>query len=101
MFAGDVVIPSLSGANRDAALGAAMESFDHTRDPLPHLAFGHGLHRCVGAELARLELRLAFPALVRAFPHMELAVPADELRFRELSIVHGVEALPVRLAPGR
>ncbi|GAB2457974.1 cytochrome P450 family protein [Jatrophihabitans fulvus] len=95
LLAGDVVIPSLSAANREAALGG--DTFDHTRPPTPHLAFGHGAHRCVGAELARLELRTAYPALVRAFPRMRLAVGPDELRFRELSIVHGLAALPVTL----
>lgn len=95
LFAGDVVIPSLSGANRDPRLDAP--GFDHTRSPSPHLAFGYGLHRCVGAELARLELRLAYPALARAFPDLRLAVAPEQLRFRELSIVHGLDELPVRL----
>lgn len=99
MFAGDVVIPSLSGANRDARLAAGLESFDHTRAASPHLAFGYGLHRCVGAELARLELRLAYPALIRAFPQMQLAVAPHELKYRELSIVHGLSELPVLPGP--
>jgi len=98
IFAGDVVIPSLSGANRDARLGDELERVDITRPPMSHLAFGHGLHRCVGAELARIELRLAYPALVRRFPGMKLAVPADELRYRELSVVYGLTELPVVLS---
>jgi cytochrome P450 len=97
MFAGDVLIPSLSGANRDARVGTGLDTFDHTRPPTPHLAFGHGLHRCVGAELARLELRMAYPALVRAFPGMQLAADPAALPFRELSIVHGLASLPVTL----
>ncbi|GEL20430.1 cytochrome P450 [Pseudonocardia asaccharolytica] len=94
---GDVVLCSLSGANRDDALGAGMESFDPSRRPTSHLAFGHGIHRCVGAELARMELCTAFPALVRRFPAMRLAVPPEKLAFRKTSIVYGLEALPVLL----
>jgi cytochrome P450 len=94
---GDIVIVSLSGANRDAALGTDMERFDPTRTPFPHFAFGHGIHRCIGAELARMELRAAYPALVRRFPKMRLAITPEELSFRKLSIVYGVDALPVEL----
>jgi cytochrome P450 len=94
---GDGVVVSLSGANRDPALGPDLETVDPARPATPHIAFGHGFHRCVGAELARMELRAAYPALVRRFPEMRLAVPAAELDFRRLSIVYGVERLPVRV----
>ena len=102
MIAGDIVVPSLVAANRDARHletigGSTGDTFDPDRPPQPHLAFGHGLHRCVGAELARLELCLAYPALVRRFPGLRLAVPADELPYRTLSLIHGVERLPVQL----
>ena len=93
----DVVVCSLSAANRDAALGDGVEGFEPVRAPVSHFAFGHGFHRCIGAELARMELRQAYPALVRRFPDMELAVDPAELRFRKLSIVYGVETLPVRI----
>ncbi|GAA1674735.1 cytochrome P450 [Fodinicola feengrottensis] len=94
---GDIVLVSLSGANRDASLGAAMDSFDRSRPATSHLAFGHGIHRCIGAELARMELRTAYPSLVRRFPKLRLADGPDDLAFRQLSIVYGVEALPVRV----
>lgn len=94
---GDIIMCSLSGADRDPVLGHDMESFDHTRAPTSHLAFGHGIHRCVGAELARMELRAAYPALVARFPRMRLAIPAEELPFRYASIVYGVDSLPVLL----
>jgi cytochrome P450 len=97
IFAGDVILPSLSAANRDPRLGADMEKVDIDRPSISHLAFGHGLHRCVGAELARVELRMAYPMLVRRFPNLRLGVPADSLRYRELSFVYGVEELPVVL----
>ncbi len=95
--AGDVVICSLSGASRDGQLGPEMDSFDPERRPTPHLAFGHGFHRCIGAELAKMELRTAFPALACRFPKLRLAVEPDELTFRDLSIVYTVDQLPVRL----
>lgn len=95
--AGDAVVASLSGANRDPAwAGPDPDGFDPRREPSGgHLAFGAGAHRCVGAELARLELRIVLPALLRRFPDLALAVPVGELRFRRLSFVHGVEELPV------
>jgi cytochrome P450 len=74
-----------------------MERFDATRSPTSHLAFGYGIHRCIGAELAKMELRAAYPALVRRFPKLKLAVGPEELAFRKLSIVYGVESLPVTL----
>lgn len=94
---GDVVICSLSRANRDTAFGDEPDRFDPSRLPAPHVAFGHGFHRCVGAELARMQLQISFLALARRFPHMTLAVPAGDLRFHDLSIVYGMKALPVRL----
>ncbi|MEV5677603.1 MULTISPECIES: cytochrome P450 [unclassified Streptomyces] len=95
---GDIVIVSLSAADRDPRLGPAMDAFDPSRPPVSsHLAFGHGIHRCIGAELGRMELRAAFPQLVSNFPRLSLAVPAAELEFRKLSIVYGVDALPVYL----
>ncbi|KAA6213999.1 cytochrome P450 [Streptomyces albofaciens JCM 4342] len=94
---GDVVLCSLSGADRDGKLGPDMERFDPSRNVPSHLAFGYGIHRCVGAELARMELRAAYPALVRRFPNMRLAVAPDALEFRKLSIVYGIESLPVHL----
>ncbi len=97
--AGDVVVCSLSGANRDPVFaGANPDGFDADRTAASHLAFGYGMHRCVGAELGRMELRTSIPALVRRFPGMSLAVRPEELQFRDLSIVYGVDALPVFLS---
>ena len=94
---GDVVAASLSGADRDPAwAGPQPDRFDPWRSPAGgHLAFGHGIHRCVGAELARIELRTVFPALFRRFPDLALAVPEERLSWRRLSFVYGVEELPV------
>ncbi|MFD1049822.1 cytochrome P450, partial [Kibdelosporangium lantanae] len=95
MAKGDMVIVSLSGANRDPRFGLDLDRVEGTRVPMSHLAFGHGVHRCIGAELARMELRAAYPALVRRFPEMRLAKGPEELEFRKVSIVYGVESLPV------
>ncbi len=92
--AGEMVLCSLSGANRDPSLGVNMQGFDPTR-VVPHLAFGYGAHRCVGAELARMELRIAYPALLRRFPTLRLHLPMDQISFHEYSVVHGVDTLPV------
>jgi len=92
---GDLVLCSLSSANRDAALGPDMEGVDLTRPPTPHLAFAFGIHHCLGAQLARLELRIAFPALLRRFPDLRLAVDPADIRYSERSIVYGVQELPV------
>jgi cytochrome P450 len=95
---GDIVLCSLSGADRDGVFGAHPDDIDPDRVPVPHLAFGHGLHRCVGAELARMELRAAYPALAKRFPTLELAVDPSELELHAKSIVFGLDSLPVRLA---
>lgn len=94
--AGDVLLVSLPGTNRDpAAFGDAPDAFDPDRPVKSHLAFGHGIHRCVGAELARMELRAAFTALATRFPQMEL-LEGQDLGFRAESIVYGVDRVLVR-----
>jgi cytochrome P450 len=96
--AGDVVMCSLSAADRDSVLGPGMDQIDAGRGTTKsHLAFGYGFHRCVGAELARMELRIAYPALVRRFPGMKLAADPAKLAMRRASIVFGLEGLPVLL----
>ncbi len=96
---GDVVMCHLAGTNRDPALAGddrSLEVFDpHRAMAASNLAFGHGFHRCVGAELAKMELRMAYPALARRFPHLTLE--SADLDFRQKSIVYGVDSLPVRL----
>jgi cytochrome P450 len=93
---GSIVLVHLPAASRDprSTMG---EAFCPAKESSTHLAFGHGIHRCVGAELGRMELRAAFPALARRFPDMQLAVDPSELEYHSRSIVYGVEALPVRL----
>ncbi len=95
--AGDIVVVSLTGAERDPTRHEDAARFDPLTASAGTLAFGHGLHRCVGAELARMELRTALVALAQRFPDLSLACDPADLRFTELAIVHGVESLPVRL----
>ena len=72
-------------------------TFDPRREPTRHLAFGHGMHRCVGAELARMELRISLRALAQRFPDLAVTAQRCDLDFRKLSAVYGVEGLPVHL----
>ncbi len=94
---GAVVLAHLPAANRDPRSYHG-GGFDPTQSTASHLAFGHGFHRCVGAELARMELRAAYPALARRFPDLALAVDPSELVYHDRSIVYGLESLPVHLA---
>ena len=93
---GSVILVHLPAASRDPR-STVGEALCPVKESSTHLAFGHGLHRCVGAELGRMELRAAFPALARRFPDLQLAVEPDDLDYHAKSIVYGVEALPVRL----
>jgi cytochrome P450 len=96
---GDPVLVSLSGANRDPARFGHPDGLDVGRDSSGHLAFGHGIHYCLGAPLARLEAGIAISGLLARFGSISLAVPAASLRWRPSTLIHGLEALPVRLIP--
>lgn len=90
---GSLVIPSLPAANRDPAFIENPDTLDLTRGAPGHIAFGHGVHHCLGAPLARMEMRVAFPALLRRFPG--LALTDDQPDFRTFSTVFGVSSLQV------
>ncbi|MEV4805435.1 cytochrome P450 [Nonomuraea sp. NPDC049421] len=94
--AGDTVILAINAANRDPARFPEPDVLDLRRSAAGHLAFGHGVHQCLGQQLARIEMRVAFPALLTRFPTLRLAVPAEELSLRtDPSQVYGVHSLPV------
>ncbi|MBF6341121.1 cytochrome P450 [Nocardia abscessus] len=94
--AGQVVIASYHTANRDPERFADPHTLDIRRRADGHLAFGHGAHLCLGAQLARVEMRVAFPALLTRFPTLRLAVPAEEVALRpETADIYGVKSLPV------
>ena len=92
---GELVLFHLPTANRDPALLDDPERLDVTRVTTGHVGFGHGIHHCLGAPLARLEMRVAFPALLQRFPGLRLAVPDDEVPFAVDHAIHGLERLPV------
>jgi len=93
--AGDVAMVSLPSANRDVDFMADPDLFDVTRQPQAHLTFGHGIHQCLGQQLARLEMSVALPALLQRFPTLSLAASVTELTFRGDGPVNGVRELPV------
>nr|WP_283134016.1 cytochrome P450 [Rhizohabitans arisaemae] len=93
--AGETVVVSLAAANRDPLRFDSPDDLDLTRQAPGHLAFGHGIHQCLGQQLARIELKIAFPALIRRFPGLRLADPGAPIPVRTYATVHGVERLPV------
>ncbi|WP_153504938.1 cytochrome P450 [Cumulibacter manganitolerans] len=93
--AGQLVLVSLAAANRDDALTPDADTFQIGRGSTSHLAFGYGIHRCVGAELGRMELKVALPELFRRFPGLSHAGDPDDVDYRFFSIVFGLESLPV------
>ncbi|MCA3246856.1 MAG: cytochrome P450 [Azospirillum sp.] len=95
---GERVFLMLAAAGRDPAVFADPDRFDPGRDPNPHLAFGYGLHFCVGAPLARLEARVAFPKLLAAFADIA-PVPGAVPAWSDNLVVRGLHELEVALAP--
>lgn len=94
--AGQCVFVSLNAANRDPSVFEAAEELDFHRASNPHIAFGHGVHHCLGAPLARMEMQVALGTLFRRFPDLAFAVPAEEVEFKKGRLVRGPAALPVR-----
>ncbi|MEU8515548.1 cytochrome P450 [Kitasatospora sp. NPDC048722] len=98
--AGDGVFAMLSTANRDEGMfggpdRTSPDEVDLDRDARRHLAFGFGVHQCLGQPLARAELQIALATLFRRLPGLRLAVPESELRFRSDNVIYGLKALPV------
>ncbi|HZU27433.1 MAG TPA: cytochrome P450 [Bryobacteraceae bacterium] len=98
--AGQLVLVMLGAANRDPAQFAEPDRFDITRDPNPHLAFGHGIHFCVGAPLSRMEARIALGDLLQRTDNLELASTKPWEPRKALHVL-GPASLPVRFQPGR
>jgi cytochrome P450 len=102
---GDYEIPAqrvvgivLGSADHDPLVFTDPDRLDVTRTPGPHVAFGHGIHFCLGAPLARLEGRIAFTRLLERFPDLALATPYEDLRYRAAGhLSRGLAMLPVRL----
>ena len=99
--AGEQVIICLAAANRDAERYASPDKLDLDRDEARHLAFGHGIHHCLGAPLARMEGHVALASLLRRYPEMSLAVPAEDLHWGHGDglVLRGLSELPVIPGP--
>jgi cytochrome P450 PksS len=93
---GDVIIPLALAANRDPVVFENPDVFDITRDPNPHIAFGHGIHFCLGAPLARMEGSIAIPALIQRLPKMELTVDPATLQWGNSILLHSLSSLPLK-----
>jgi cytochrome P450 len=91
--AGDIVLPEMFAANRDSRAFLDPDDINPHRPARPHLAFGHGIHHCLGAALARAELQIAVPALLHAFPALRPAEPLDGLSWRTGQLVRGPRRL--------
>lgn len=96
--AGDRVVIWNASANRDAAVFENPDAFDLARTPNDHLALGHGEHFCLGANLARMELKVMLEAVNRRMPDLELAGPVERLRS---NFVAGIKHMPVRFTPSQ
>jgi cytochrome P450 len=99
--AGAQVIINLASANRDPDRYANPEALDVDRTDARHLAFGHGIHFCLGAPLARMEGQLALDSLLHRFPELRLAVPAERLHWGHGDglVLRGLTELPVIPGP--
>ncbi|MFD9035395.1 cytochrome P450 [Streptomyces sp. NPDC059567] len=93
--AGESVTLSIQAANRDPERFEDPDSLDLHRKATGQLGFGHGIHQCLGQQLARVEMRVALPALLTRFPTLRLAVPADDVPLRTDMNIYGVHSLPV------
>jgi cytochrome P450 len=92
---GEVLIMNLPAANRDPAFLDDPDTLNIDRNPRGHMAFGYGVHQCLGQTLARAELEIALPTLLRRLPKLRLAVPIEQIRFRNDMSIYGVHELPV------
>ena len=95
IHAGEGVLLMINAANRDHAVFPDADRVDVGRDARRHLAFGFGVHQCLGQPLARAELQIALDVLLNGLPGLRLAVPFEEISFRHDMLVYGVHSLPV------
>ncbi|MGH4035295.1 cytochrome P450 [Actinomycetota bacterium Odt1-20B] len=93
--AGESVLPAIPSANRDESVFENADRFELTREHNPHLGFGYGIHRCLGAPLARLEMQVALETLFARLPGMRCAVPPDSLEWKDGMQVRSLLQLPI------
>ena len=87
--AGEFVLPAIASANRDERVFTDAEKLDLSRNPNPHIAFGHGIHRCPGEKVGRMELQVAMETVVRRIPNVRLAVPVREVPWKVRMVSRG------------
>jgi cytochrome P450 len=92
---GDAVVAVIGSANRDESQFKDPDTLDLSREPNKHVAFGLGIHYCLGAPLARLEGQIAIQMMVERLPRLRLAKPVESLRWRKGALIRGLRALPV------
>jgi cytochrome P450 RapN len=92
---GEAVVARGPSGNRDRSVFTNPDQLDITRAPNPHLTFGYGIHRCLGASLARMELQVALGSLLARFPYLGLAVPVEEVTWKHDKLLRGPRVLPV------
>jgi nocardicin N-oxygenase len=97
--AGDVVMIARPAASRDHGIFSNPDEIVLDREENPHLAFGYGIHRCLGAHLARMELQVALGHLLERLPGLRLAIPEGELSWKTGMVVRGLRELPVAWTP--
>jgi cytochrome P450 len=93
--AGEGIVIPLQSANRDPGAFPDPDRLDLGRGARDHVAFGYGIHQCLGQPLARVELQVALPALFTRFPGLRVTAPVDQLPFKDNASVYGVRELPV------
>jgi cytochrome P450 monooxygenase len=94
--AGEGIVPLVAAANHDEGVFECPHKFDPARSAQQHVAFGHGVHQCLGQNLVRVELEIAYRTLFERVPALKLAVPAEELPFKYDGVIFGLHELPVR-----
>ena len=93
--AGDAIIMHQPTANRESSVFENPDRLDITRNPTQHLAFGAGIHRCIGQPLARMELQLGIGTLIQKLPNLRPTLPIEKLNFHGRMAIYGLESLPV------
>jgi cytochrome P450 monooxygenase len=94
--AGEGIVPLIAAANHDEGAFACPHEFDPARSERQNVAFGHGMHKCLGQNLARVELEIAYRTLFERIPQLELTMPVKELPFKYDGVIFGLHELPVR-----
>jgi len=93
---GEGIVPLVAAANHDSSVFERAGDFDPSRSARHHVAFGYGVHQCLGQHLVRAELDIAYKTLFERIPKLELAIPVEKLAFKYDGVVFGIDSLPVR-----